>query len=285
MAFGNRKHGGRGAHFAGAREAQPMARQEGTSLREGSGAPRPAVGPDPLEEDTPRPVGPDAMATGSFERLDPGQGAVVTTRENASDAADAARNHLSGTGAMQRIEASVHPEEEVDPPRARTNRRAIALLVVLTTAVILGGAYLFSRLTAGPVEEQSEEEQTEQLQTSTTDSIEYHGTTYRLTQGDDAAWHLVRQSGDEGTEEQVVGDLPGTPVTLVLYNGAIVIPENKADGTWDVMAYVFGSDCSQVVDDSGNAYTGQGTVSSATLEGSELSITTDSGTTTVPLNW
>lgn len=287
MAFGDRKKGersARGAHFATGKKQESQGGAGTPLAREGSGDLRPPVGPDPLESETPRPIGDDAMATGSFEKLDAGQGAVVTTRDNAGDAAEAARNHLSGTTGMMRLDVSDLPEVESHASQTHANKRAVVLLVVLTAAVILGGVYLFSRLTAssGP---QPQEQQEEQLQTSTADSIEYRGTTYRLEQGDGRTWHLMRQSEDEGAEEQSLGDLPGTPVTLVLYNGEIVIPENKADGTWDVMAYVLGSGWSQVLDDGGNAYSGQGSVSGATLDGSQLSLTTDSGTQTVPLNW
>ena len=59
--------------------------------------------------------------------------------------------------------------------------------------------------------------------------------------------------------------MSGTPVTLILYNSVIVVPENKSDGTWDVVAYTIGGDSEpvSVVDSSGNAITGTGTIASA----------------------
>ena len=82
-----------------------------------------------------------------------------------------------------------------------------------------------------------------------------------------------------------LGDLPGTPVTLVLYNGIIVIPENLADGTWDIMAYTLGSGWSQLMDSTDSARSGQGTISAASLDGSNLKITTDQGDQSIPLDW
>lgn len=283
MAFGRDSKKGGGAHFAS--NAGRHSERHATPAAEGSGTLRPPVGPDPLDSETPRPIGVDPQATGSFERLDAGQGAILTTRDNADDAVDAARTRLSGTTGMMRLDASDLPPVEEHQPKTHASKRIVALLVVLTLAVILGAVYVFSRLTAGP-SRQGEEEQAEQLQVETTDSIDYRGTTYSLQQGDGGTWHLVRQSQDEGAKAQDLGDLPGTPVTMVLYNGAIVIPENKSDGTWDVMAYMLGSSWSQVVNGDGDAYTGQGSVSEASLDGSTLTITADDGTTTaIPLDW
>lgn len=287
MAF--RKHSkgaqGAGAHFAGA-DDRASARRPGPGM-EGSGATRPTVGPDPLETDAPRPIGVDPEATGSFEKLDAGEGAILTTRENANDAADAARAHLSSTGGMTRLDASDLPQVERHGGRrdgSKGNRKMVLLLVVLTAAVVLGGVYLFSRLTAS-TGQQDDQQVVEQMQTDATNSIDYRGVTYRLEQGDDGTWHLMRQSEDEGAQAQGLGDLSGTPVTLVLYNGAIIIPENKSDGTWDVMSYVLGSGWSQLLDSDGTAYSGQGTVTGATLDGSQLTITTDGGSETIALDW
>lgn len=273
-----------GAHFAGAAGKPTATTRQDVQPAEGSGVARPSVGPDPLDSETPRPIGVDPTATGSFEKLDAGEGAILTTRDNAEDAVDGARSRLSGTAGMMRLDASDLPPVEEHTPETHTSKRIVVLLVVLTLAVILGGIYVFSRLTAGP-EQQEEQGQTEQMQVSTTDTIDYRGTTYKLEEGDGGTWHLTRQSQDEGAQAQSLGDLGGTPVTMVLYDGALVIPENKSDGTWDVMVYMLGSGWSQLMQDDGTAYSGQGSVSEATLDGSQLTITTDSGSTTITLTW
>lgn len=285
MAFGKHSKGTKhvGSHFAdsGSRRIRQV-----PEVGQGSGGVRSPVGPDPLESDAPRPIGVDPEATGSFEKLDAGEGAILTTRNNAEDAADAARAHLSGTTGMMRLNASDLPEvgSHGQTTGVRHNRKMVVLLVVLTAAVILGGAYLFSRLLAVPQQEE-EQQVVEQTQTDVASSIEYRGVTYYLEQADGGTWRLMRQSEDEGAEAQSLGDLPGTPVTIVLYDAAIIIPENKSDGTWDVMSYVLGSGWGQLVDSDGAAYAGQGSISSASLEGSDLSIQTDTGSVTVPLDW
>ncbi|MBP3885560.1 MAG: hypothetical protein J6D54_11590, partial [Olsenella sp.] len=75
--------------------------------------------------------------------------------------------------------------------------------------------------------------------------------------------------------------LEGTPVQLVLYNGALFIPENF-DGSWDILGYTMGAGSlpTQVVNASGEAITGKGQISSAALSGSNLVITDSSGATT-----
>lgn len=285
MAFGKHQKDNHaaGSHFAGSGSHATHRRPAGT---EGSGIPRTAVGPDPLEGDTPRPIGVDPEATGSFEKLDAGEGAILTTRENADDAADAAREHLSGTAGMRRLDARDLPQldRREGENKARRNRKMVVLLVVLTAAVILGGVYLFSRLLA-TTPSNNAQQPTEQAQTDVTSKVEYYGVTYYLQQGDGGTWQLMRQSEDEGAQAQQLGDLQGTPVTIVLYNGALLIPENKSDGTWDVLSYVLGSGWSQLVDSDGNAYGSQGSISSATLDGSQLTITADGGNTTIPLDW
>lgn len=285
MAFGKHQ---KGAHAAGSHfsDAGSHSTHRRPAANEGSGIPRPAVGPDPLETDAPRPIGVDPEATGSFEKLDAGEGAILTTRENADDAADAAREHLSGTAGMRRLDAKDLPqlERREDEAKAKRSRKMIALLVVLTAAVILGAIYLFSRLLATPASN-TNQGPVEQTQTDVSSKVEYYGVTYYLQQGDDGSWQLMRQSEDEGAQAQQLGSLQGTPVTIVLYNGALLIPENKSDGTWDVLSYVLGSGWSQLVDSDGNAYSGQGSINSATLDGSQLTITSDGGSTTIPLEW
>lgn len=271
-----------GAHFAGAAPAKGARRS--AAATEGTGLARPAVGPDPLDNDTPRPIGVDPEATGSFERLNAGEGAILTTRDNVDDAVDAARNRLSGTTGMMRLDASVLPPVEDHTPETHANKRVVGVLVVLVLAVLLGGGYVFLRLTASP-EVEEEQDQTEQMQVATTDAIEYRGTTYQLEQNEDGTWYLTRQSQDEGAEPQSLGDLAGTPVAAILYDGAILFPENESDGTWDIMVYTLGAGWGQLLDDEGNGYSEEGAITEATLDGTELEIVSDTGTTTIPLDW
>ena len=72
----------------------------------------------------------------------------------------------------------------------------------------------------------------------------------------------------------VVFNLEGTPTGLVLYNGSLVVPENR-DGGWDVVSYMIadGSVPAYVMGAGGNAAGGSGDIQSATLDGSALKVT------------
>ena len=93
--------------------------------------------------------------------------------------------------------------------------------------------------------------------------------------------HSIRMS--RSVEDILIGtllyDLAGTPVTLILYNTAFVIPENLPDGTWDLIAYPLGggSVTQQVTDADGNPIVGQGEIASATLSGDAIQISTTAG--------
>ena len=289
MAFKNNGRNGKGApkgaHFASAGSAPhgftPSAEppDQSDDLFESGGAPRP-IGVDPAE-------------TGSFEKLPSGTGVIMTNRDNADQAADAARKSLSGTTGMMRLDATDLPEIEAHKVEKRTSRPVIAILAVLALAVICLGFWLFKGVVdsqrnaggdAGSAAGQTQGE-----------FVTYRDITYSVVQKDGGTYQLLQSgeknsSGASGSSASVdgtvvLGDLPGTPVTLVLYNGIIVIPENLADGTWDIMAYTLGSGWSQLMDSTGSARSGQGTISAASLDGSNLKITTDQGDQSIPLDW
>ena len=71
----------------------------------------------------------------------------------------------------------------------------------------------------------------------------------------------------------------------MLYDGAIIVPQNLKDGTWDVVAYTIGSGWSQLMDKEGNATTGKGKIKSVQLNDSTLVLSTDSKDVTIPLVW
>lgn len=79
----------------------------------------------------------------------------------------------------------------------------------------------------------------------------------------------------------MVFNLEGTPTGLVLYNGSLVVPENR-DGGWDVVSYMIadGSVPAYVMGADGNAAGGSGDIQSATLDGSALKVTDSTGATT-----
>ena len=118
---------------------------------------------------------------------------------------------------------------------------------------------------------------------STGQTVQLNSYTYGLGQQADGTWAVERKSGDDMVPEF---GLAGTPVSLVMWQGSIYVPENLPDGTWDVIsrAVVDGAVAGQLEDADGNPYTGEGTIVSAELDGSSLVLTDDAGSqTTIPL--
>ena len=123
-------------------------------------------------------------------------------------------------------------------------------------------------------------EEPQQVQTTADGSVTYQGVSYAIEATGDGTYAVVA-TDPQGNKTQEF-TVSGTPVTLILYNSVIVVPENKSDGTWDVVAYTIGGDSEpvSVVDSSGNAITGTGTIASATLDGSVVHVTDSAGAAT-----
>ena len=111
-------------------------------------------------------------------------------------------------------------------------------------------------------------------------SIRYRDATYSLREQDDGTYAIVA-AATKGEGLQVLSTVPGTPASLVLYKGTIVVPENL-DGNWDVYAYTIGmgTPASAVVGSDGKAVGGSGTIKSVKLSQQGIAVTTDSGDTT-----
>ncbi len=122
------------------------------------------------------------------------------------------------------------------------------------------------------------DQRVEQTQDDENQGISYGGYTYSVQpKADGVGYAFVRQQGSE--EPTVLFDLTGTPVTVVLYNGAFLIPENLGS-SWDVVSWVMGDgSVPQQLTANGNPVMGDGTISSAKLEGSTLTLSFDNDTT------
>lgn len=252
MALGSRKHsntGGAGKHFAGS-YAPSASKPAGSSSI--------PLQTDARDDAAPRPVD---DSTASFERLSSNEGAVM------------------GADAVQHDQV---PEDDAQHPRGFVVVLAIAVIVV-----IAAGFYLFARSCSSEEPQQQEQATTtEQTQTNADGSIEYRGATYALATNDSGTYVLRETNNASGAESTVdLVELEGTPVKLVLYNGAFIMPENKADGTWDVISYAIGSGAGPISSQDGQAYGGQGTISDAQLDGSNLNLTVDGSQQVVPLEW
>ena len=105
------------------------------------------------------------------------------------------------------------------------------------------------------------------------ESVTFQGQSFSISQ--DGGTYSVTRDG------AVVFNLEGTPTGLVLYNGSLVVPENR-DGGWDVVSYMIadGSVPAYVMGAGGNAAGGSGDIQSATLDGSALKVTDSTGATT-----
>ncbi|MGI6754548.1 MAG: hypothetical protein ACOX4F_00775 [Atopobiaceae bacterium] len=170
-----------------------------------------------------------------------------------------------------------------DLSRARTTRVSpkIVALIALAAALVVVGIFVgISKLTQTPAQPAEPHEQ-EQQQVAIDQTITYRNTTYQLVQNGDT-WELVSTSQDAPDQSQR-GDLLGTPVSLILYNGTFVVPENLADGTWDVAAYTIGSGWSIILDENGQSCAGTGEITSAELAGDKIVLSLDSGQVTVNL--
>lgn len=212
------------------------------------------------DSETPRPVDAESVANGTFERLEEGQGAVVGN-------AYASAAHL----------AADDKGEELD-------KRTIILLVAgMLVALIVVVVFVIGRLSA-PTPSGDRPAAPEQTVVTQDQGVTVRGYVYRL-QDKDGAYQLVEESQTSGASPVALGDLPGTPVGMVLFDGAIIIPENLKDGSWDIMAYTIGSGWSQLMDQEGNATTGQGELTDVQLDGSTLVLTSGSGRQEVPLVW
>jgi len=156
----------------------------------------------------------------------------------------------------------------------------VALALVALLLVVLGVFALRSALSGGQAG--TEGGVVEQSQTSSAGSIEYRGTTFSLEKQESGRYALMGKPAEAGSASPYF-EIAGTPAQLVLYNGAIIIPENLGDqGGWDVIAYTIGggTEASQVVDSDGNPVGGQGKIVSVELRDPQLLVSDDAGKVT-----
>lgn len=224
-----------------------------------------------------------------------GQGARVTTRENASEAADRAR-HSAEKRYFER-----HPEARSSaggPPRS--GRNVVLLVVAAILALCL--VFLLGRCVSGilspsddtgdarqeqtlrPTEEeqaaidQQSQHDSGQEQAAADGTVSYRGDTYSLQMQEDGLWGLVSTSSSGSA--QTLFKVEGTPAALIRNVDTLLVPENR-DGGWDVVCYVIGGhgQASYVIDGEGAMIQGPGDIESAQLEGTVLRVTDTTGQT------
>ncbi len=225
-----------------------------------------------FENNTPRPVDADSVARGSFDRLEEGQGAVQASR-SARPAPQHAAQH-----ATQHVVH--HAAQEEGKP---ISKKVVATIVVGAVAAIAVAVFLFVRILSASRSSENTPI-VEQTVVSSEEAISYRGYTYDLAKGKDA--YYLEETRESGNGEKVnLGDLKGEPVSLVLYDGALIIPENLPDGKWDVTAYTIGSGWSSIMDQEGNVRAGDGKIEEARLDGSTLKLQIDGEAVDIPLVW
>ena len=227
-----------------------------------------------------------AAPVDSLQTLSAGQGARVTTRDNAAEAADIARDRAERRSRNRRLSGRNRPEYGTKPQRKPANLKSVLLVIAgvvglfVILAIVAFVTFLGAQDNPQPQKPAASVEEPQQVQTTADGSVTYQGVSYSLEATGDGTYAVVASdSKGNKTQEFTVN---GTPVSLILYNSVIVVPENKSDGTWDVVAYTIGGDSEPVAvaDSSGNAVTGTGTISTATLDGSVVHVTDSTGATT-----
>lgn len=274
----------RGAHFKGegasAAPRAPHATTAATSryaMQEA--APSAGAGGAPkTSRDAPRSVPLDD--TSSFPTITGNEGAVISNRDNASAAAHAARRDLQArTRGSHQLSHAARRNVRSRNQKTQTNKKlfigmgiAVLLIVAVIGFVVTRAAHSVSKVVA------TEAAQTDQTVTSADQTVQYAGFTFGVQQQEDGSYHFIRTA--EGSKEPLdLATLPGKPVSLALFNGAILISENLSDGTWNVVVYTAGdgSVVTTLTNADGSEVSGQGELVSARIDGENLVLKDNSG--------
>ena len=229
----------------------------------------------------------------SIETIHTGQGAHVTTRKNASEAASRARK-----SAEQRY-FKRHPEARAAQGGPE---RSVGRIVLLVVAGILALALIFAvgtcvvglvfppqaseptggqtlHLTESELAMREEEQAHDAGQevAAADGSVSRGGVTYSLQQGEAGSWTVI---ASEGNSSETLFAIEGTPVALARSADLLLVVENR-DGGWDVVCYMLGghSDATYLVGSDGQPWGGDGDAASAELDGSSIRVTDATGAT------
>lgn len=250
-------------------------------------------------------AGPVPAPGQNITTLHAGQGARVTTRKNAAQAAEQARvnaekrfarRHSSDqlTASANRARgrkrsAAAQAQPAQGPERTRKNIFILvggAFLVLVLLVLIVGcvaGLFGPSQNQAAQSNQSQDAWQQERQQVTTTadDSVVYQGMTYTIEKQASGNYGVVRQDASGSGTATTVFEIEGEPCALILYNSVLVIPENR-NGNWDVVSYVIadGSLPAYVMTMDGNEAGGSGSIESATLDGSNVIVKDSNGNTT-----
>ena len=227
--------------------------------------------PKTTSQDTPRPIGVDPQATGSFSKLDAGQGAVIQDRQNAGNTGSFEPIDMHRMNRNARPQVSSHHQA----PAKKKLYTGIALAVIVVTCAVFAFVQHIN-----VIDTPSQVDFEERTEATTDKSVEFDGNKFMLDKGEDGAYLLVSQPLEgQTTQLSQHFKLEGTPVSLVLFDGSFIIAENLSDGTWDVISYMVsdGSVASKLVDGDGKPVGGTGKVISSTLDGENIKLELEDG--------
>ena len=216
-----------------------------------------------------------ATSSATPERVRISDRSNVERQLSASSASNASR--MAG---QRRLTGSNRPSYARQDTSTRRSPAPLIAIALAALVVIVISFFAVRACLSSPAE-QPEEEATEpqQVQTTADDVVTYQGVTFSIDESTTPA-QVVFSEPDGGASGQLFV-LEGTPVALILYDGVIIVPENRG-GSWDIMAYVLGGDSlpTQVIGPDGSPVTGTGEIVEATLDGSVIHVTDSTGATT-----
>lgn len=270
----NRSAGGHARHAAG----QPAPARRSASTPRMREVPAPSRPINVVRADDERESHGSAARADTLGTLSAGQGARVTNRGNASEAADRARANAEHRFETRHGHGS---RSVIDPRRIVIVVAAAILVLVAMVAIVRCAASDGSSSDASTSADQAASSSSSSSSVVVPDGgVAYDGIVFTLSQQSDGLWTVV---GNDGVNEPAtVFGVDGTPFSLLIYNNVLVVPENNADGTWDVAAYMLGSDSlpTLVTDSDGDAVSGSGEITAATLSGSTVHVTDSTGAAT-----
>ncbi len=216
----------------------------------------------------------DPEVSGVLPKLHAGSGVVVTNRDNAA----------STTGSFapidqRRLRGAQRPDAPQRTDVRHSFKNSIALLVGLVLVFFAIMYVMFSTPDDdAPVTNNTTAEQ--RVKVASDGEVEFRDTIYTLSQSGNS-WELIGKPKRGGGEARRYLTFDGTPVSLILFEGGFIIPENLSNGTWDVITYTVsdGSVAAKLVDPQGQAVGGPGKVDKAEVSGDSLVLTLNSGET------
>ncbi len=190
----------------------------------------------------------------------------------------------SGEGARKFAARPKQRREESKPARAALIGVAAAALLVIAAAFFILRGILGQPVANVDDAESGSNDAPQQVEVSVdaqtgaveAGTIDYLGETISM---EVVEGHAAVMATDEAGNQRTLFVLPGTPTTMLFFNGTLLVPENLSDG-WDVMAYVLDGEAQPgpIVED-GEPVHGEGEIVEAYLDGAELVVTDSTGAT------